>query len=695
MPDSLNGLPRVVVDAVEHGWSIVPVGVHKKPLLEEWAWLQTARPTREQVVQWHTELKPAGWAVVTGKISGVDVIDFDGVTGLETMRQYDVLPHVQSGSGGAHEYVAHPNFHVPTWNGKKKLALQKILPGTDLKGDGGYAIFWGRNAAGVYRRLRPLAEPDPWAGELIGKLMTLIVKPETARGVSDQQPGPGRAHAERASADDILALYLARERTGAGRNDTGLDLACQLRDNGYSEHEAAAVMAKYAADVKAKNTKGRLEPYTDAEVRATLRSAYARPPRSPWVQQHNHHISTTARVETSAGGENIRHPQAGSLITQSFREVEIKPINWLWPGRIARGKVNLIAGNPGLGKSQLTAGIAAVVSTGGRWPVDRIQATQGNVIVLSAEDDPGDTMRPRLEAAGANLARVHFARGVIAGHTGEGRQIERLFCLGRDLEALARAIQEIGSVAVVVIDPVTAYLGEIDSHRNAEVRAVLTPLAEMAAQFGTGVIAISHLNKTTGPDALMRVTGSLAFVAAARTAHLVALDPEDKGRRLFLPIKNNLAADRGGLAFRIEGATVSGPQGTIETSRVMWEAGVVALTADDVIRQQVPDEGSALREAYDWLRQILENPTPAAEVFRQAREAGITEKTLRRAAEKLHVRSQKAGMKAGWIWSISTCLEEGQTKPKLSELSEPFKDSEGSRPRETSDDSGGIAEIDL
>jgi hypothetical protein len=592
MSDQTNnykGLPQVVAAAVEHGWSILPVGQNKKPLLQEWGQLQIAPASLAQVEMWCVQLHPVAWAVITGAVSRRIVLDFDGGAGLETMHKYHVQPHLHTGSGGAHQHIQHPGFHIPTWCGKNMPALQEVLPGVDVRGDGGYAVFCGRNIAGPYKRLRPLIEADPWAGELIEIIRGLFCEDER-RGlpVSSASSTPVGS-AGRIPEEEILTKFLARERNGAGRNATGLELACQLRDNHYTQDETNRVLLRYAHAVKSTNTKGRLEPYTDAEALATVRSAFSRPPRSPWVQKHNDHISATARVETSAGGEDIRHPQAGSLITQSFKEVEMKPISWLWQGRIARGKVNLIAGNPGLGKSQLTAGIAAVVSTGGRWPVDRIQATPGNVIFLSAEDDPGDTMRPRLEAAGANLARVHFARGVIAGYTGEGRQIERLFCLGRDLEALARAIQEIGSVAMVVIDPVTAYLGEIDSHRNAEVRAVLTPLAEMAAQFGTGVIAISHLNKTSGPDALMRVTGSLAFVAAARTAHLVAIDPEDKGRRLFLPIKNNLAADRGGLAFRIEGTMVSGSQGPIETSRVMWEAEAVALTADDVIRPQVPE----------------------------------------------------------------------------------------------------------
>jgi len=208
--------------------------------------------------------------------------------------------------------------------------------------------------------------------------------------------------------------------------------------------------------------------------------------------------------------------EAGSLITRRVSDIESKPVSWLWHGRIARGKVSIIAGNPGLGKSQVTASIAAIVTTGGRWPVDRSECTPGDVIFLSAEDDPADTMRPRLEAAGADLHRVHVMDAVISGYTGEGKQQNRAFNLQTDIEALSAKLAELEGVAAVVIDPITAYLGDVDSHRNAEVRALLAPLSDLAAKHRVAIIGVSHLNKAAGTEVLMRVTGSLAFVAAAR-----------------------------------------------------------------------------------------------------------------------------------------------------------------------------------
>jgi len=126
-------------------------------------------------------------------------------------------------------------------------------------------------------------------------------------------------------------------------------------------------------------------------------------------------------------------------------------------------------------------------------------------------------------------------------------------------------------VSLIVIDPITAYLGDTDSHINAEVRALLASLSEMAANVGAAVVCVSHLNKGGNSEALMRVTGSLAFVAAARAAFLVTKDQEDGNRRLFLPMKNNVANDQTGLAFAVQATQVPSPAGLIETARVVWE----------------------------------------------------------------------------------------------------------------------------
>ncbi|MBC7945601.1 MAG: AAA family ATPase [Burkholderiales bacterium] len=356
------------------------------------------------------------------------------------------------------------------------------------------------------------------------------------------------------------------------------------------------------------------------------------------------------------GEQNAATGTAGALRVTYRRvsDVQAQPIRWLWQGRIARGKVSMIAGNPGLGKSQLTASMAAIVSTGGLWPVDRTRCTQGNVIFLSAEDDAADTIRPRLEAVGADLNRVFVLDAVVESYTADGAEVRRAFNLKNDLAKLETLLIEVGDAALIVIDPVTAYLGDCDSHKNAEIRALIAPLSELAARHGVAVVCVSHLNKAGGSDALMRVQGSLAFVAASRAAFLVAKDPAGDGtRRLFVPMKNNIGNDQTGLAFAIESAEVPSAAGHIETSRIKWGAESVTVTADEAMTSQGdPEERSALKDAKQFLIELLKNGALSSKVIRaDANGAAHSWRTIERARVALNIQVNRAGFGKGGIWT--------------------------------------------
>lgn len=360
--------------------------------------------------------------------------------------------------------------------------------------------------------------------------------------------------------------------------------------------------------------------------------------------------------ESKAGPREPTEAEHG-IIYRCIADVEAKPIRWLWPGRIARGKVSMIAGHPGLGKSQVTASLAAIVTTGGLWPVDRTRAERGSAIFLTAEDDAEDTLRPRLEAVGADLPRVYILDAV-REKTDAGKTRVRGFSLADDIARLDSLLATRPDVSVLVVDPVSAYLGGVDSHKNADVRALLAPLAEMAARHGVAVVCVSHLNKGTGNDALMRVTGSLGFVAAARAVYVVAKDDKQAGRRLFLPLKNNLGNDESGFAFSIESHRLPGG---IETSRVAWEAEPVTTTADEALAPAGdPEERNALDDAKEFLAALLaDGPMRAKKVFAEAREAGHAERTIRRAQKALAVEAIKDGLKGGWQWRLPPKMAKG------------------------------------
>jgi putative DNA primase/helicase len=206
-------------------------------------------------------------------------------------------------------------------------------------------------------------------------------------------------------------------------------------------------------------------------------------------------------------------------------DIEMVPVVWMWPGRMALGKLSLIAGEPGLGKSQMTAALAAAVTIGGRWPCSNERAPLGSVVIFSAEDDDaGDTIVPRLKSAGADLRRIQIVSAV-KDRSDRGAAIERSFSLQVDLHLLEMAIQNLGDVRLIIIDPITSYLGKVDSHKNAEIRGVLEPVAHMAARHGAAVVGITHFSKGGGTSAINRFIGSIGFIAAARAAFVVTADP--------------------------------------------------------------------------------------------------------------------------------------------------------------------------
>jgi len=342
--------------------------------------------------------------------------------------------------------------------------------------------------------------------------------------------------------------------------------------------------------------------------------------------------------------EKRRKQRAGSsgLKIVCMADVEPKPINWLWPEKIARGKVSMIAGDPGLGKSLITVALASAVSTGARWPVGGGIAPLGSVVILSDEDSLADTIRPRLDAAGANCARIHALK-VVEETTEDGEIVNRSFSLEKDIERLADVLEQLGDCVLVVIDPISAYLGGTDSHRNADVRALLSPLSDLAERFNVAIVTVTHLNKGSG-SAIYRATGSLAFVAAARSVLAVTKDQDEQSRRLVLPMKNNLGNDSTGMAYRIETAENGAPV-------VMWEPDPVDIDINVALNGESDDFRSERKDAIDWLESELSGgPVSATDLQKRARAAGHSWSTVKRAKSELSVESRKTGMKGGWEW---------------------------------------------
>lgn len=323
-----------------------------------------------------------------------------------------------------------------------------------------------------------------------------------------------------------------------------------------------------------------------------------------------------------------------------------EPIRWLWPGWLARGKLHILAGAPGQGKTTIALAFAATVSKGGRWPDGRT-CEAGNVLIWSGEDDPTDTLLPRLLAAGADPARCYFVEGVrVAGKV-------QPFEPARDMLALQRQAQKIGGVKLLVVDPVVSAVTG-DSHKNTEVRRALQPLVDLASQLDAVLVGISHFSKGgAGGDPAMRVVGSVAFTAVARVVLVAAKVSGAEGggdRRVLARAKSNIGPDDGGFSYRIEQVE---PLAGIQASYIEWE-GAVEGSARDLLgeKEEGADQGaaaSALGEAEGFLVDLLaEGPCPSKHVEAEAKAAGISWRTVRRASVTLGIRKRK--LQDVWYW---------------------------------------------
>jgi hypothetical protein len=320
------------------------------------------------------------------------------------------------------------------------------------------------------------------------------------------------------------------------------------------------------------------------------------------------------------------------------------------------------------GKSQLLDYIAARITCPDlKWPNAEGRAPQGNVILLTAEDDIEDTLTPRFDAASVDSYCVEILKMVRDRDERTGQERERMFSLAGDLALLRQKIDEIGKVVAILIDPVTAYLGTskvVDSFRDSDVRAVLTPLVYLAQERRIAIIAVMHFNKKVDiTNALLRISNSLAFGGVARHVYSVTDDAEN-GRKLMARAKNNVAAktDSGTLAFHFEERFIGADPDSGEPIRapfVVFEPGYVDVSATEALSAVNENKAPSAREdAKRFLLALLANgPVPSVDVEDAAKGHCISMATLRRAKDDLGIIvRQQPGKPRGdpekWTWEL-------------------------------------------
>jgi len=342
--------------------------------------------------------------------------------------------------------------------------------------------------------------------------------------------------------------------------------------------------------------------------------------------------------------------------------VRTRKVEWAWHNYLALGKLSIVEGDPGDGKSVLTVDLAARWSSGAALPDGREHGGPWPVFMISAEDDPEDTIVPRLIAAGARLDLV-----TLFPH---GASPDRPFEFSSDLPALERRIMEVGA-RIIIFDPLAAFLSStVDTHNDMQVRHALYPLKALAMRTRSAVIAVRHLNKgSQGTKAIYRGNGSIAFGGAARAGFVVTRDPEEPQIRLFANVKTNLSHTPPTLRYSIESTEEEIPY-------LMWrgssdKSAQEALDGPRRMHTEMDSETDSIRRQRQYEIEFLQDalkdgPKTWKQIVAEGREDGFTEIGLRRArADAGLVKILGTGGNRGVVWALRTEANPNETQNEL------------------------------
>jgi hypothetical protein len=592
---SPSHLRNAALEYARRGWKLIPIKPGTKAPHGALTpnGLSDATSDPKIIEAWFERVPNLDAIAVAARLSGLLLFDVDsleghGKDGHATLRKLEAklgdLPatrRVITPTGGEHLYIVAPGVTLPGTLGE----------GIDVK-DNGYVL--------LPPSLHPNGHPyiiDAGGTDDVAELPQAWIAAFAQRENAEQT----------AVATGTLATLPAHQtlaRAAASMASKGLPV----------EVIATAV----GASAKAFNSEStRTRKINKREVRAIATSAIAR-----------FGGKTTPEVPSE------KHASALSIVC--LDTVQPESVEWLWRSRIPLGKVSLLVGDPGSGKSFASLAIAAAVTTGAALP-DSDAAEPANVVAYNAEDGLEDTVRPRAALCGVALSRFHAIEGM---RDADGRRTP--FGLS-DVHHLAGFMEKLGDVRLVIVDPIASLLGGVDSHRDTEVRASLQVLVELAKQTHAAVLVIMHLRKSAAERALYRVGGSIGFTGLARSVLLAGVDPAD-GRRAIVPIKQNLAAPVHPVEYRLDAE-----------GRFWWGQTVPELSADRLLAAPTSGRANSVDQASSFLEDCLGDGERAAdEVARLAAVAKISDATLRRAKKALKIKTRREGFgeEGRWYWSL-------------------------------------------
>jgi len=546
--------------------------------------LKNATLDGSAICHWFANGDILNLGVATGAESGLVVLDVDDRHGgSASLGELGSLPRtatVRTG-GGQHLY-----FKWPAGVSDIRNSAGKLGPGLDIRANGGYVVA----PPSVHICGSPykwLIDPRAGLAELPAKIAARLIEPQQT--------------IKSAPVGSVIPI---------GQRDNMLtSLAGTMRRRGMSEDAILAALCQ--------ENKRCEQPLPEKDLVRIAKSIGSRSP---------------AAAQNGSQNESASPARPKYVL---MKDVEAEPVHWLWQDRIPAAMLSLLVGIEGSGKTFAALDMAARITTGRPWPDggSAYEAPEtGNVIFLTTEDHLAYTVRPRLDAMGADCARVAALQGVT---TAQGD--EDTFNVLDHLPALETMIEELGNVRLVIVDPLTGFLGKTDQNANNDVRRALARFSSIAERFGCAILGISHLSKDGSKRAIHRTLGSVAFSASARSVWLVQKDKDNEERRLFVPVKMNIARMPRSLAY------------TIRDQAVQWESRQFECSADDVLAE--PKDETPVGEAEQFLCELLaDGRVQSREVMRIAKREHVAERTLRRAKEKLGVVAEKEGMGSGAVW---------------------------------------------
>jgi hypothetical protein len=648
---------RIALACASLGWRVLPIrATDKRPAMRSWPTLATS--DRDTILEWwdaNGDFPHCNVGVATGRESGVWVLDVDP-EGFESLRRLlaehgeTELPRtftVRTPRGGAHLYFSYatdgrevatkantlgddyPGIDTRGWHGQVLAPTTRLVTASGL---GEYAVADTAAPVDAPGWLVSLVEKKPHEGPAID--------PDLARELAranDSLAGRLGAYARMALETEVAELTATAR---GGRNDRLNRVAFAL--GGLGAYGLLDVREVYAALCDACERNGLLTDKGQRAFDATFRSGWFDGLEAPRELPPN-------LSEELTPAPPVTKDTAGVKLASEF---EVKPVRWLWSGRIPLGKITMHDGDPGRGKSLTYVSIAGQV-TRGKPLLGEVPAGQEprGVVICCAEDDWEDTIVPRLIAAGADLDLVAT---VLLDRDGRGNV--RPLTVPDDLGRVRFAVERVNA-ALVVIDPIMAYLGQkTNSNNDSYVRQALAPLKEFAEELGVAVLLVRHLNKNGDLKAEYRGGGSIGFTAQARSALISEFHPTEDGALVLAQLKSSLAAKSPSLKYRIDPAVIEANGVRVRTAAIRW-LEVVELTAEDLLRprdgrKQAPDQTAC----WELMQRLFaeRDRWPSKEMAGLLKEEGYSESTIKRVRQARNVASHRAtdeaGRTTGWDW---------------------------------------------